>query len=269
MSSDTVAVITGGASGIGFALAKALRERCTDVVIADVDEDALARAADRLAGPSARIHTCKTDVCDEDALADLARLSASLGTISVVCLNAGVTSAGSLLWETLTATYDFVTSINLGGLFSSIRAFVPALIAQGTPAAVEITASMAGLVAGGYSAAYAAGKAGAISLAKSLRAELAGVAPFITVSVLNPGMVKTNLMRTSAARVPSGVVADAAIVEGAHAALNEAGVDPDVVARWVLDAFDNKRFWVLPPTSDPFIGMLLAENAELGEALNG
>ena len=130
-------------------------------------------------------------------------------------------------------------AVNLGGLFSSIRAFVPALIDQGTPADIVITASMAGMVASAYSAAYAASKAAAIALAKALRQELAAEAPYLTVALLNPGMVKTNLIRTSAARLPSTAQMVAEFVDGGHQALNDMGVAPAEAASWALNALDD------------------------------
>lgn len=136
-------------------------------------------------------------------------------------------------------------------------------MAQGSAADLVITASMAGMVTSHYSAVYAASKAGAIALAKSLRAELAIAAPSVRVALLNPGMVKTNLMRTSAARMPSVASLPDDQVLGMHDALNQAGVEPDVAVSWVLRALDKDQFWALPVAGDPFAEMLDAELAEL------
>jgi NAD(P)-dependent dehydrogenase (short-subunit alcohol dehydrogenase family) len=155
-----------------------------------------------------------------------------------------------------------VLNVNLRGLLRSIGDTVPALIEQARPARVIITASMAGLVASPTASAYAASKAGAVTVAKTLRAELASVAPFITVTVLNPGMVKTNLIRTSALQHGQNALPDVE-VEAMHSALNTYGIDPEDAAGAALDASDAGKFWVLPPEGDPFLEALRVEIAEL------
>ena len=262
-----VAVVTGGASGIGFALAAALGARGQHVLIADRDEQALAAAATQLRDLGLRVQTHAVDVRDRSSLAELSDSARALGRIDTVCMNAGVTSTGSTLWDTTDETFDFVMSVNLGGLQNSIRALVPPLVDQGTPADIVITASMAGIVASGYSGAYGASKAGAVALAKALRAEVAVAAPFIHVALLNPGMVRTNLIRTSATSAPESAALSEELVEGGHRVLNEAGVAPAAVAADVLDALAHKRFWVLPHEGDPFVTMLDSEMTELSEAL--
>ena len=205
----------------------------------------------------------RLDLQDAASVAHLGEVASGLGSLVAVCLNAGVTSTGSTVWETADATHDFVVGVNLLGLFHSIKTFVPKLVAQGSAADLVITASMAGMVTSPYSAVYAASKAGAIALAKSLRAELAIAAPSVRVALLNPGMVKTNLMRTSAARMPSVASLPDDQVLGMHDALNQAGVEPDVAVSWVLRALDKDQFWALPVAGDPFAEMLDAELAEL------
>jgi short-subunit dehydrogenase len=119
------------------------------------------------------------------------------------------------------------------------------------------------VVASPYSAAYAASKSGAIALAKSLRVELHATAPALRLALLNPGMVKTNLIRTSAAHQPRDGSMSEDLVNGSHDALNQAGVEPDVAVAWALNALEDNRFWALPPSGDPFRAMLADELAEL------
>jgi NAD(P)-dependent dehydrogenase (short-subunit alcohol dehydrogenase family) len=268
-SATGVAVITGGASGIGLAFARAYAKRGAHVVIADIDEAAMTRARAGLSESGATVDCVRVDLQDAASVARLGEVASGLGSLSAVCLNAGVASTGCTVWETPHATYDFVVGVNLLGLFHSIKTFVPKLIAQGSAADLVITASMAGMVASPYSAVYAASKAGAIALAKSLRAELAMVAPWIRVALLNPGMVKTNLIRTSVARSPSAASLPDEQVLGMHDALNQAGVEPDTAVSWALRALDKGRFWALPALGDPFAAMLEAEIAELREVSAG
>jgi NAD(P)-dependent dehydrogenase (short-subunit alcohol dehydrogenase family) len=260
-----VAVITGGASGIGLAFARAYAERGAHVVMGDIDEAAMARARAGLSESGATVDCVRLDLQDAASVAHFGEVASGFGSLAALCLNAGVTSTGSTVWETPEATYDFVVGVNLLGLFHSIKTFVPRLIAQGGAADLVITASMAGMVTSPYSGVYAASKAGAIALAKSLRAELAMVAPSIRVALLNPGMVKTNLIRTSAARLPSAASLSDEQVLGMHDALNQAGVDPEVAVSWALGALDKGQFWALPVPGDPFAEMLEAELAELAE----
>jgi NAD(P)-dependent dehydrogenase (short-subunit alcohol dehydrogenase family) len=258
-----VAVVTGGASGIGRALAHSYAGAGAHVLIADIDEPALRRAREELVAAGATVDTAVVDLCDLDSLTRLASAASKLGSLSAICLNAGVTATGNPLWETPSEVFDFVFEVNLRGLFHSIRTLVPILITQATPAEIIITASMAGMVASPYSGAYGASKAGAVALAKALRAELATLAPYLRVVVLNPGMVKTNLMRTSAARVQGRATVPAEVVDGTHEALNQLGVSPAEAVSWTRRAIADNRFWALPPGGDPFMEMLDVELSEL------
>jgi NAD(P)-dependent dehydrogenase (short-subunit alcohol dehydrogenase family) len=266
-ANSSVAVITGGASGIGLAFARAYADRGAHVVIADIDEKAMAEAERSLTNEGAAVDCVAVDLRDVDSLTRLADVATGIGRLSAVCLNAGVTSTGAPIWETPAQAFDFVVDVNLRGLYYSITAFVPRLIAQGGAGDLVITASMAGMVASPYSAAYAASKAGAVALAKTLRAELATAAPEIRCALLNPGMVKTNLIRTSAARQPVGAGIPDELVSGSHDALNSAGVEPSEAVSWALTALEYNNFWALPPAGDVFTGMLDLELHELRELL--
>jgi NAD(P)-dependent dehydrogenase (short-subunit alcohol dehydrogenase family) len=267
-SDSPVAVITGGASGIGLAFARAYAARGARVVIADIDEDAMTRARLSLTDSGAVVDCVAVDLRYANSVTHLGEVATSVGRLSAVCLNAGVTSTGAPIWETPEQAVDFVIGVNLRSLYYSIRTFVPALIAQGGAADLIITASMAGMVASPYIAAYAASKAGAVALAKSLRAELATVAPSIRCALLNPGMVKTNLIRTSAARQPAGAGIPEELVAGSHEALNSAGVEPDEAVSWALKALEHNLFWALPPAADAFACMLDLELHELRDAIS-
>ena len=147
------------------------------------------------------------------------------------------------------------------GLFNSVAAFVPGLIEQGGPSSVVVTASMAGLVASPTSGAYAASKAAAVAYTKALASELATSAPDVAVVLLCPGMVATNLMRSSAAH--SAAQLDADLVEVSHGVLNDLGATPADVAQWVFHALAERRLWAVPPAADPFTSVLVAELSEL------
>lgn len=259
------AVVTGGASGIGLAFAEAYADRGFRVALADVDSAALSSAVDGFTSRGVAATGHVFDLRDAGAVSDFAGEVASAGEVTAICLNAGVTSTGNLLWETPPEVFEFLVDVNLRGLFNSIQAFIPRLIEQGTDSDVVITASMAGMTTSAYSAAYSASKAAGIAMAKALRAELESAAPFIKVSLLNPGMVKTNLMRTSSTQLSSALAAD--LIEGAHDALHQIGVSPAEAVSWAMKALEETRFWALPPKDDMFSVALSGELAELREAI--
>ncbi|GAC1401241.1 MAG: hypothetical protein NVSMB60_15950 [Mycobacterium sp.] len=261
-----VAVVTGGASGIGLAFARAYATKGAHVVIGDIDEEAMEQVRAEMYASGAKVDCVRVDLQDAESVAHLGEVACSRGVLSAVCLNAGVAASGTPVWEIPDDTYEFVIGVNLTGLFTSIKTFVPVLVKQGLDADLVITASMGGMVATPYGGAYAASKAAAIALAKSLRAELSTVAPAIRVAVLNPGVVATNLIRTSAERLPTDVPPSDELVEGGHDFLNQTGVHPDVAVSWAMSALERRAFWALPNADDPFVAMLDAELDELGES---
>lgn len=262
-STAGVAVVTGGASGIGLAFARAYAARGAHVVIGDIDQLAMEQARLELSQAGSAVDCVQVDLQDAMSITHLGEVASDLGPLTAVCLNAGVAASGTPVWETPDATYEFVLGVNLRGLFHSIKTFVPILVEQGVGADLVITASMGGMVATPYSGAYAASKAASIALAKSLRAELRTVAPAVRIAVLNPGVVATNLIRTSAARLPGGASMSADLVQVSHDFLNQTGVDPDEAVSWALRALEEGRFWALPGADDPFAVQLDAELAEL------
>jgi NAD(P)-dependent dehydrogenase (short-subunit alcohol dehydrogenase family) len=264
-----VAVVTGGASGIGFALARHYATKGACVLIADIDQEGMARAAAELKSSGATVVPAAVDLRDAAAVRGLAESAADLGTLTAVCLNAGVMASGTPVWETPDETTDFVMGINFAAVLHGIRAFVPRLIAQGSAADLIITASMAGMVTSQYSGVYSASKAAVVALAKTMRAELQVVAPKIRVALLNPGMVKTNLIRSSAAQLPVSGAMPPELIEGGHELLNQSGVEPAEAVSWAMRALDQNRFWALPPKGDPFMAILDIEQDELARASRG
>src|SRR3954468_2497246 len=142
-----VAVVTGGASGICFGMAKAFAAEGMKVVLADIEGDALADAAGKLRADGADVLDVVTDVRDEGQVLDLATTTFShFGTAHLICNNAGVTGPGGTLWEIGQAGWDWTFGVNFWGVIHGIRAFVPRLIEQGEGHIVN-TASVAGLKA--------------------------------------------------------------------------------------------------------------------------
>jgi len=203
-----VAVVTGGASGIGFSLASAFAAEGMKVVLGDIEAPALDDAVGKLESSGAEVIGVVTDVSDGvqvQALADAA--VARFGAIHIACNNAGV-GAGGLSWEAPLSTWEWVLGVNLWGVIHGLRAFVPILMQQPQGYVVN-TASVAGLVAGPLMAPYNASKHAVVALSETLHHEMAMMAPHVKVSVLCPGWVRTRIA-DSARNRPEGTAEDAA-----------------------------------------------------------
>ena len=249
LEAGKVAVITGAASGIGFALAERFARDGLDVVLADIEEEALASAAARIGALGVTTLAVPTDVSDNKAVEALAGAAVErFGSVHVVCNNAGVTSSADPWFGPLSA-WDWVLGVNLWGVIHGIRAFVPILINQGEGHIVN-TASIAGLIPG-PGPIYDASKHAVVALSDDLYNSMKIVGLPVGVSVLCPGWVRTAIMdadRNWPARLgespPSGLAAEA-LWPHYERAIGD-GMDPAVVADLVAEAVVSDRFWILP-----------------------
>jgi NAD(P)-dependent dehydrogenase (short-subunit alcohol dehydrogenase family) len=246
-----VAVVTGAGSGIGRALVRAFGREGMRVVAADVEQIALDETMKLLHDAGTDATACVVDVGDfaqVDALADQAY--ATFGSVDVLCNNAGV-FAGGLLWERPASDYEWTLRVNLWGILHGVRAFVPRLLEQGTPAHIVNTVSMAGLCTTPYSGAYDVSKFAALAATECLAHDLALVGAPIKVSMLCPGLVATNIGRADRNR-PAGLAAmstpDAEFVTQVLVDSTSQGLAPEAVADLVVDAIRTERFFI--PTND-------------------
>ncbi|HET7719180.1 MAG TPA: SDR family NAD(P)-dependent oxidoreductase [Acidimicrobiales bacterium] len=243
------AVVTGAASGIGFALAERFATDGARVVMADVEAPALEQAADTLRERGAQVHPVVTDVSDGDAVDALAAEAVdTFGPVHLLCNNAGV-GAGGLTWELTTQDWEWVLGVNLWGVIHGLRAFLPGMLSHGEPAHVVNTASLAGHVSAPFMAPYGASKFAVVAISEALFHELAMTGSPVGVSVLCPGWVNTNIHSSERNR-PGGPAADApAAAPAAMAAdvLRQAlasGMAPAEVAGLVADAVRDGTFYV-------------------------
>jgi NAD(P)-dependent dehydrogenase (short-subunit alcohol dehydrogenase family) len=242
-----VAVITGGASGIGNALARRFASEGAHVVIGDIEADALERATKELRESGAEVEAVVTDVTDPaqmQALADAA--VARFDGVHVFCNNAGV-GAGGLSWEMPLSTWEWVIGVNLWGVIHGVRSFVPLLIQQPEGHIVN-TASVAGLVAAPFMGPYNASKHAVVAISETLHHELTLMAPHVKVSVLCPGWVNTRIGESDRNRPADLAVEPAAqesVMRSALTGFLANGLDPAAVADRVHDAVRTDRFWVL------------------------
>lgn len=191
-----IAVITGGASGIGAAIGRALVARGHEVVLADVQHDAAERLAEELttAGPGAA-RGVRLDVRDGDQVDDVVRhVLATHGRLDVMFNNAGIGAAGEPE-ELSLPHWDRVIDVDLRGVLHGCRAAYPLMKAQPQGGHIVNTASLAGLVpTSGGTAPYAMAKSGVVGLSLALRA--AGADFNVRVSVVCPGFVDTPILDT-------------------------------------------------------------------------
>ncbi|GIU86916.1 MAG: hypothetical protein KatS3mg009_1431 [Acidimicrobiia bacterium] len=200
-----VAVVTGGASGIGLALARAFLAEGMRVVVADVEEPALERAAAEL-DAGADLLTVRTDVTDFDAVDALARRTyETFGACHVLCNNAGVGAPSANVWETTVNDWKWVHGVNVMGVVHGILAFVPRMIEAGEEGYVVNTSSGDGGIAPMPQASvYASSKAAVSSLTECLAAQLVSTGTRLRAAVFYPsgGLLRTGLWTADRNRPP-------------------------------------------------------------------
>jgi NAD(P)-dependent dehydrogenase (short-subunit alcohol dehydrogenase family) len=200
-----VAVVTGGASGIGLALAAAFADRGLNIVIADIRPSELDNALGRLQRPGQTVIAKQTDVREPDAVDALAKATMSeFGRIDIVCNNAGVVGPSANAWEQQVSVWRWVVDVALMGTVHGIRSFVPHLVRQNSGYVVN-TASMGGLMPLPSLAPYSAAKHAVVGLSETLHAELVAAGADVGVTVVCPGPVATHLPQTSAENRPADV----------------------------------------------------------------
>jgi NAD(P)-dependent dehydrogenase (short-subunit alcohol dehydrogenase family) len=271
-----VAVVTGAASGIGFGLAERFVREGMRVVLADVEEGALSRAARQLEGQGGEVMAVPTDVSAASSVDDLARRCGErFGTAHVVWNNAGV-AGGGLSWDIPRPIWEWIIGVNLWGVVHGVRAFVPMLVDQGEGYVVN-TASVAGLLAAPGTAPYSASKHAVIGISEALHHELALMGSKVRVSVLCPGPISTRIMdsdRNWPSRLgPQPDERTALGGEGLREMLRqqiETGMPPAEVAGLVVDAIRSEWFWILthpeygPLATRRMEGAAEGRNPELG-----
>jgi NAD(P)-dependent dehydrogenase (short-subunit alcohol dehydrogenase family) len=258
-----VAVISGGAGGIGFGLAKHCAAQGMKVVLADIEGPALTEAVRILRSEGAEVLGLHTDV---SKLADIEKLAAktleTYGGVHLLFNNAGVqTGKGEPFWESTIADWQWVLGVNLWGVVHGIKVFLPIMLQQKTPCHVVNTASVAGLMSSSVLGIYSVSKAAVIMLSETLYLQLKENNSSIGVTVACPSVVRSRLNDAERnrplelANPPSGPLTQRqqAIIN-LFQQLNEKGMPPEHFAGLVFEAIQNDKLYLLShPDYNPAI----------------
>jgi NAD(P)-dependent dehydrogenase (short-subunit alcohol dehydrogenase family) len=264
-----VVVVTGAASGIGFALAERFARAGLDIVLADVEQAALETAEQQIAEVGVNTLAVTTDVSDEASVQSLAAAAVErFGAVHLVCNNAGVESSADAWFGPISA-WKWVLGVNLWGVIHGIRAFLPQMLGQGGGYFVN-TASIAGLYPG-LAASYDASKHAVVAISEDLYKSMTLAGLPIGVSVVCPGWVRTNIMDASrnwpaslGEEPPPAFTSEVALPH-IQKAINDA-IPPSTVADLVADAVVAERFWVF--TEQPFVDVAIRRWQSIAEGVN-
>ena len=248
------AVLTGAGSGFGLACARLGARRGMNLVLVDVQQDALERAADELSGQGVRVLARRVDVASAAQMQALAEaVQATFGAPHLVFNNAGV-GAGGLVWENSLQDWEWVLGVNLMGVVHGVRLFTPLMLAAARqdPAwrgHIVNTASMAGLLTPPNMGIYNVSKHAVVSLTETLYQDLRLVSDQVGASVVCPYFVPTGIGQSQRNR-PAGLAAapETASQRIGQAmtdkAVNAGKVTPEQVAEGVFDAVAADRFYI-------------------------
>jgi NADP-dependent 3-hydroxy acid dehydrogenase YdfG len=242
--SDKVAVVTGGASGVGLGIARVLARHGARTVLLDVEQAALVEVAASLPGslPFA------VDVADRAAMYETAeQVRGMCGHVDILVNNAGVAYNRRPLWETPDRDIDWSVAVNVYGVLNGIKAYVPSMVGRGAGGHVVNTSSIGGFQVRRsehmYQTLYAATKYAVAAISEGLRADLA--VHGIGVSVLAPASVKTSIGSSDRNRPARfGGPASGSQSEATNAMLEQHGMDPDEVGARVAAAILNDEPYI-------------------------
>ena len=267
--SGKTAIVTGAASGIGLGIATALAEAGANVVMADIQKEAVETAAHGLSGTNKQVMAVRIDVTQEESVLNaLAEAEKKFGKLHIACNNAGVPMHGTPMVDVPAKDWEFVIGVNVWGIIHGIRHFVPAILKHGEAGHIVNTASVAGFQnrRGTNQGPYSMSKYAALSMSEALELELEGTN--IGVSVLCPGPIATNIARGARNRPdhmggPQVRANDEAILTER---LATTGLDPKKVGDRVVDAIRTKTFYAF--VSAVPADVIKARHRRIEEALN-
>ena len=259
------AVVTGAASGMGLAFARRFAAEGMNVVLADIEEDALQAQVTQLEQEERNVLGVVVNTMRRETLENLRdQTIEQFGNIHILCNNAGVAGmndagfgdAGEVRgpWEVPDSTWEWVMGVNFWGVLYGCQVFIPHMLEHGEEGHVVNTASLAGLIPGG--GAYSVSKHGVLALTEGLYQSFEAMGANLSASVLCPGLVNTNIglaERNRPAEFGEQLEVSGEAAEGLLAMLS-GGMDPNQVADIVFDSIVEQRCYILPhPSWDDFV----------------
>ena len=265
-------VITGGASGIGKALAFRFGKEGNDIIIGDIEEAALDIAISELRSEGILATGIVVDVSDLDSVRSFKeQIFSAFAPPYILCLNAGVGAGGSIS-ESDVLDWEWVLGVNLWGVIYGLNAFLP-FMEKNNNGHIVITSSIAGHLSYPNMGVYNASKHAVLSIAETLCYELQEKSTEVGVSVLCPGLVKTNILDSERNR-PEILTGNVSLTEpDDHDTRKEAvreiynlALDPDSVADLVFKAVESKQFYIF--TENTFHDAIKSRHRDIELARN-
>lgn len=249
---ERVAVVTGGASGIGRAMAMRFAREGMHIVLADIEQAALDKTKAAFEALGTKVLAVRTDVSkaqDVEALAE--QTLRHFGAVHVVCNNAGV-APGGLAWEHTVKDWEWAMGVNVWGVIHGVRVFTPILLRQGSDGHIVNTASVAGLLSLPGMALYCVTKHAVVTLTESLHHDLVQHSDKVRCSLLCPAYVPTRIsesernrpsaLQDSRSKSPEDLEREALL----RHAVQSGRISAEQVADKVYEAVRDERFYILP-----------------------
>lgn len=246
-----VAVITGGASGLGRAMADRFAREGMSIVLADVEPNALAKAEAEMKAAGAKVIGVRTDVskaADVEALAQ--KTLAAFGAVHLLANNAGVAEGGNV-WDNTVADWEWVLGVNVWGVIHGVRVFTPIMLKQESEGHIINTASVAGLISPPGMGIYCVSKHAVVTLSECLHHDLAQKTAKLKCSVLCPAYVPTGIADSGRNRpadlkqTRQKTAADLALDASLKKAVQSGKLSAADVAQEVYEAVRDERFYIL------------------------
>ncbi len=239
-----IAVVTGAAKGIGYAICTRCIAEGMHVLMADIDETALKVAAAQLRTDGASVTPVVTDVADAASVQSLAAAADELDQdIALLFNNAGVTASGDLgqLWNSTPEDWHKLIDVNLWGVINGCMSFLPALMSQDSQSRIVNTASIAGVIPASTIAIYSMTKHAVVSLGESLDDQLVNEGAPVRVSTVCPGFVRTHLVEGMPAATTSERMAEN--LDWFQASVAD-GTDPEDIADRIFAGIREERRFI-------------------------
>jgi NAD(P)-dependent dehydrogenase (short-subunit alcohol dehydrogenase family) len=249
---DKVAVITGGASGLGLAMARRFATEGMKLVLADVEEEALRKVETEFRKAGTPVIGIRTDVSRAQDMERLAEKTlATFGGVHLLCNNAGV-GPGGVVWESTVADWEWVLGVNVWGVIHGVRVFLPIMLRQDADSHVVNTASVAGLLSVPNMGIYCVSKHAVVTLTECLYHDVAQRSSRVGVSLLCPAYVPTGIIdsernrpallrNTQRVKTPEELARE----EVMRKAVLSGKISAEQVAQMVFDAVQSNRFYIL------------------------